>query len=150
MVFFPGSCSNNSIMEIFGGHVMPAETFNYLLEKECKHAVRYEHFFSIAMIHSGQSDLGKDHLSQLISLITREIRECDVMGDLRGERLCVIFHQTDNIREIMDRLLSKLRGKGLRFSLKFSGAVFPTDAATSSDLLVAAQLAPSITAGSST
>ena len=129
-------------------YLLPEEPFRFILEKECKRAERYAHFFSILTVKLESSDLEDRLLPATASLIQGLIRNCDIMGSLQDKKLAVLIHYADaqNIDEIAARIRDRVQAHPLPFqqnpenqSIKIGGACFPTHASTAQDLLSVAQ-----------
>jgi hypothetical protein len=116
-------------------NVLPEEQFNYLLEHECKHAQRYEHFFSLVMIRLEKSELNAALLTGALNLIRGVIRDSDIVGAFQDKKLAMILHYADNPDPIARRVVNKIQTGLPHLETKIGRACFPADATTVEDLL---------------
>ena len=129
-------------------YMLPEAPFRFLLEKECKRAERYAHFFSILMVKLELSDSDDRLLSTTASLIQGMIRNSDIMGSLQNKKLAVILHHADaqSTDDISVRIRDRIQEHTPPFqqdpesqNIRIGGACFPTHACTAQDLLNVAQ-----------
>lgn len=117
---------------------LPHTHFKFLLDRECKRAERYEHFFSLAIVRFEQTEFNTSLLNSVTGLIRNVIRESDMIGALQDKDLAIILQYAEDVSmtPIVIRINSALqRGQISCCKIKIGWAGFPTDATTSEDLL---------------
>jgi GGDEF domain-containing protein len=138
-------------MEDPSTYLLPEELFRFLLEKECRRAVRYAHFFSLLLVKLEISDLEDSLLSTIANLIQGVIRKSDIIGILQDKQIVVILHHSDadGTQEITVRIRCRIQGLAHRIpqipesqNIRIMGACFPTHACNAEDLFTAAQEGP--------
>jgi GGDEF domain-containing protein len=132
-----------------GNVLSNSDAFFSLLELELKRGLRYQNFISILLIEvnppfrRGGSLNEENFLKKMVSLLTMQIRDTDLIGPTTPNRLAAVLLYSDkqSALKVADRLSSCMQdyfgadNGGRRASLGFGIACFPTHATDSKCLL---------------
>ena len=115
--------------------ILPEVQFKYLLEHECKRAMRYQYFFSLLMIKTENAKLESSLLRKIRMIIKHAIRDCDTLGAIHYNKLAILLCFADKPNAIADRIFNKIQYDFPGINIKVRGACFPLSATTAVDLL---------------
>jgi hypothetical protein len=121
-----------------GNYIFPEEHTPILLDRECKRAERYEHFFSVLLIKFDKGGSYESRRDTLASLMEGVIRNSDIIGALQGNKLAVILHHAELTKDIAERIRTRMKDRIPQFKI-VGAACYPTDATTVEGLLNRAQ-----------
>jgi diguanylate cyclase (GGDEF)-like protein len=123
--------------------MIPSDSFRLLLQSECDKAMRYQYFFSLLIVENDQS--GKSgNVPMLIEIISRALRESDLMSQDNQHRVYLILHSLEesDVYQVGERIRSYLEGQNLmarnrndNITVSIGGACFPTHATDPQELL---------------
>lgn len=127
------------------GHVFNKKTFLFLLDLEVKRARRYQKYLSLLSLTSDHLSSSREEkpsifLKTLANLLKDLLRDTDIVGQCRANRLLVMLPYSDKgeAHKVRVRLEQKLQeydlGKQGR-TIEINEACFPTDATNIDDLL---------------
>lgn len=116
-------------------NILPEAQFKYLLEHECKRALRYQYFFSLLMIKSENTKLEASLSNKIPVIIKNEIRDCDSIGAIHYNKLAILLCFADKPNAIAGRIFNKIQYDIPGINIKVRGACFPLSATTAVDLL---------------
>jgi GGDEF domain-containing protein len=114
--------------------VLPEEQFRYLLEHECKCALRYQYFFSLLMLQLENLESQLPLLTEIPSLIKNVIRNSDTIGAIQYNKLAILLCCADKPNSIARRILNEIEHKIPHIKIKVGEACFPVNATTAKDL----------------
>ena len=115
-------------------NVLPEMQFKYLLEHECKRALRFQYYFSLLIIKVENASSESHLISEIRNLIKNAIRDCDTLGAIQYNKLAILLCFTDQPNTIARRILNKIQYDIPGINIKMSGVCFPLSATTAVDL----------------
>lgn len=124
--------------------VFSEEDFRLLVEKEGRRAVRYEYFFSIAMIKVNDSNPEHVPVVDLARVVSGSIRGSDIIGMIGSDRISVILPFSEDPEKFGVRMLQRIRREFPDVHIRISVACFPSDAVTAKDLFRRLQQGPDL------
>jgi len=126
--------SSNGLFDEETGVFRPS-VFDFFLNWEIKRSFRYRNFVSLVMLEPNVKWQSKQSLRELIKLITKNIRDTDVVGRLNGYRFGIILLSSDldGAYIMSERLLNHINNYVFEeepektISISIGGACFPTN-----------------------
>jgi hypothetical protein len=115
-------------------NVLPEGQFKYLLEHECKRALRYQYCFSVVIIKVENVDSQTRFLPKIIDLIKNVIRDGDSIGAIHYNKIAILLCFSDNPNSIGRRILNKIQFEIPRLNIKVGEVCFPLNVTTAEDL----------------
>jgi GGDEF domain-containing protein len=93
--------------------LLTPEAFDFVLKNELKRAVRSQNFLTLLVLDSAQPEAARERTGasrELARLVSREVRETDLLSQNEQGRLSVVLLDSDlqNSMRVLDRLLSRL------------------------------------------
>ena len=93
--------------------LLTPEAFDFVLKNELKRAIRSQNFLTLLVLDSAPPDAGRERPAatrELARLVSREVRETDLLSQNEQGRLSVVLLDADlqNSMRVLDRLLSRL------------------------------------------
>ena len=97
--------------------VLTPEAFDFVLNNELKRAVRSQNFLTLVLVEPSIADAppgGNGERERLVrhiaGLVSREVRETDLLSQTEAGRLSVVLLDADlqNSMRVVDRLMSRL------------------------------------------
>lgn len=132
--------------------VLTSEAFDFVLNNELKRAVRSQNFLTLVHVeptirgsagNSGERDLAVREIARLVS---RDVRETDLIAETRKGRLSLVLLDADmqNSLGVIERLMSRLEHYGFSqpLTIGFGAACCPTHGADVESLRRAAESQP--------
>lgn len=135
---------------MFGAATVPVdhETYQYLLEKETRRAVRYSHFFSLCHLGIDQdTPIGPSVLCAVADIVRETIRETDVIGLAEPHTLSILLLNTEihNALQIGERIRTRIADhtfvadqQTAQLTASVGGVCFPTHGNDAAALLLRA------------
>jgi hypothetical protein len=131
------------------GRVLTAEAFDFVFSNELKRAVRSQNFLTLLVMEptaAGQSPETGRGVQEVARLISREVRETDLLAEREKGQLWVVLLDADlqNSMQVVDRLLARFSNYqfSTQMALKVGVACCPTHGADPETLRRVAQSAP--------
>ena|SRR5687768_6108766 len=133
--------------------VLTPEAFDFVLNNELKRAVRSQNFVTLLHVEplvggaAGDANVERDQaLRQVARLVSREVRETDLLSRTGQGRLSVVLLDSDleSSRSVVERLLASLEHYQFENPLTFSvgAACCPTNGTDVETLRRAAEALP--------
>jgi GGDEF domain-containing protein len=133
--------------------VLTPEAFDFVLNNELKRAVRSQNFLTLLLVEPsltdgpGDSNGERDRLvKRIASLVSREVRETDLLSQTEQGRLSVVLLDADlpNSMRVVERLMSRFEhyefARPIR--IEVGAACCPTHGADAESLRQAARSRP--------
>lgn len=129
--------------------VLTSEAFDFVLNNELKRAVRSQNFLTLVHVEptirgaaGGSGD--RDHaVREIARLVSRDVRETDLIAETRKGRLSLVLLDADmqNSLEVIERLRSRLEHYAFPrpLAIEFGAACCPTHGADVESLRRAAE-----------
>jgi len=128
------------------GRVLDRELFLFLLDLEVKRARRYQNFLSLMFLKIAPSSKedgggGVPACYQTLSdLLTEEVRESDIIGNLENNRLAVLFPYADvkagnHVKSRVEDVLKYCDFESKGFEIMIDQICFPINGADTMDLM---------------
>ena len=131
--------------------VLTPEAFDFVLNNELKRAVRSQNFLTLLLVEptprptSQPVDRGKA-VQQVARIVSREVRETDLLAQTDEGRLSVVLLDADlpNSMRVVDRLMSRLEHYEFAtpLTIEVGAACCPTHGADAESLRRAAEARP--------
>jgi hypothetical protein len=130
--------------------VLTPEAFDFVLNNELKRAVRSQNFLTLLLVEpSVQGAPGGDRegfVRQIAGLISREVRETDLLAQTDKGQLSIVLLDTDlqNSLRVVDRLMTRLEHYEFAkpVAIEVGAACCPTHGADAESLRRAAEARP--------
>jgi PleD family two-component response regulator len=130
-------------------HVLTPEAFDFVLNNELKRAARSQNFLTLLLIEPAMPSTDGERtrlVREIARLISREVRETDLLSQSDTGRLSVVLLDSDlqNSMRVVDRLLSRLEHYEFPtpLALEMGAACCPTHGADAESLRRAAEVRP--------
>ena len=129
--------------------VLTPEAFDFVLNNELKRAVRSQNFLTLLVVeptarHSRES--GADVVREVARLVSREVRETDLLSQTTEGQLSVVLLDADlhNSMQVVDRLVSRFEHYEFPtpIAIEVGAACCPTHGADAETLRRAAEARP--------
>ncbi|PYR80689.1 MAG: hypothetical protein DMF86_00030 [Acidobacteria bacterium] len=92
--------------------VLTPEAFDFVLNNELKRAARSQNFLTLVLMepHPEAAGTNQDAVREIARLVSREVRETDLLSASDEGRLSVVLLDADlqNSMRVIDRLMSRL------------------------------------------
>jgi hypothetical protein len=130
--------------------VLTPEAFDYVLNNELKRAVRSQNFLTLLVVEptSTAPDQApqRDVVRQVARLVSREVRETDLLSQTAEGRLSIVLLDADlhNSMQVVDRLVARFEHYEFQSPVAFEvgAACCPTHGADADTLRRAAETRP--------
>jgi GGDEF domain-containing protein len=129
--------------------VLTPEAFDFVLNNELKRAVRSQNFLTLLVVEptSRQSrESGADVVREVARLVSREVRETDLLSQTNEGQLSVVLLDADlhNSMQVVDRLVSRFEHYEFPtpIAIEVGAACCPTHGADAETLRRAAEARP--------
>ena len=141
----PGGEVPDGTKEVLG-RVLNRDLFLFLLDLEVKRARRYQNFICLMLLKIKQFKKNNDGLDfptchEILSdLLSVEIRESDILGELDGDKLIVLLPYADakagnHARTRFEETLKYYNFKNKGFEVMVDQICFPVDGTNTMDLI---------------
>lgn len=133
--------------------VLTPEAFDFVFANELKRAVRSQNFLTLLVMEPGVA--GAPHhgngereglVRQIASLVSRDVRETDLLAQTKKGRLSIVLFDTDlqNSMRVVDRLMARLEHYAFHtpIEIEVGAACCPTHGADPESLERAAEARP--------
>jgi GGDEF domain-containing protein len=91
--------------------VLTPEAFDFVLNNELKRAARSQNFLTLVLMEPRfETDADKETVRQIARLVSREVRETDLLSANEEGRVSVVLLDADlqNSMRVIDRLMARL------------------------------------------
>lgn len=130
--------------------VLTPEAFDFVLANELKRAVRSQNFLTLLLfepiVRPGDGGARADVLREVARLVSREVRETDLLSQSAGGQLSLVLLDADlhNAMQVVDRLVSRFEHYQFRapVAIEVGAACCPTHGADLESLRRAAGIRP--------
>jgi GGDEF domain-containing protein len=129
--------------------VLTPEAFDFVLKNELKRAMRSQNYLTLLVVEPtvGAAHADRARLAgEVARLISREVRETDLLSQTEGGRLSVVLLDADlqNSMRVVDRLLSRFEHYAFPapLAIDVGAACCPTHGADPESLRRAAEVRP--------
>jgi hypothetical protein len=131
--------------------VLTPEAFDFVLNNELKRAVRSQNFLTLLVVEPTTGEAGQrlhdaEVVREIAKLVTREVRETDLLSQTSEGQLSIVLLDADlpNSMQVVDRLVSRFRHYAFRspVAIEVGAATCPTHGADAETLRRAAHARP--------
>jgi hypothetical protein len=131
--------------------VLTPEAFDFVLSNELKRAVRSQNFLTLLVVEPTpqqpeQLAEQKNVLREVARMVSREVRETDLLAQTQDGQLSVVLLDADlnNSLQVVDRLVSRFEHYAFQtpVAIEFGAACCPTHGADAETLRRAAEARP--------
>ena len=130
--------------------VLTPEAFDFVLNNELKRAVRSQNFLTLLLVEPMPTDPEQapesDVVREVARLVSREVRETDLLSQTTDGRLSVVLLDSDlnNSMQVVDRLVSRFQHYEFHTPVvvEVGAATCPTHGADAETLRRAAETRP--------
>ena len=130
--------------------VLTPEAFDFVLNNELKRAVRSQNYLTLLLVEPTPQDpqllQPKTALREVARLVSREVRETDLLSQTHEGRLSVVLLDSDvnNSMQVVDRLVSRFEHYEFAtpVAIEVGAATCPTHGADADTLRRAAEARP--------
>jgi GGDEF domain-containing protein len=90
--------------------VLTPEAFEFVLDNELKRAVRSQNFLTLVLLDTRATDRRPDALREVTRIVSREVRETDLLSAGDEGRLSIVLLDADlqHSEKVIERLMSRL------------------------------------------
>ena len=135
-----------------GTRLLTPHAFDFVLDSELKRAVRSQSFLTLVVLEARREwdgltmDADEGTVTEVARIVGHEVRDTDVLGDLRSGRLLLVLLDADyeSSRTIIERLVQRIDHYDFPAPLQISmgAACYPTHAVDADSLKQRAQSRP--------
>ena len=121
-----------------GSRLLTPGAFEFVLDSELKRAVRSQNFLTLVMLEASREWEGMTvsaddgTLQEVASLISREVRDTDLLGHTERGTLALVLLDTDfeSSTRVIDRLVARIESYEFSTALRIAvgAACYPTHA----------------------
>ena len=130
--------------------VLTPEAFDFVLNNELKRAVRSQNFLTLLLVEptprNPEQAQHRTTLRQVTRLVSREVRETDLLAETPEGQLSVVLLDSDvnNSMQVVDRLVSRFEHYEFQapVTVEVAAATCPTHGADAETLRRAAEARP--------